>query len=83
MVANQKKRAHDYKVSLKPLPVNEDMKFRWAVGLVGLILVLLVAASFAEVFGAVPGDNVFSKSIIVLPPMITLIIGYYFSHRKP
>lgn len=83
MAATRKRKASDYNIGLKPLPVNEDTKFKLALILVAIILFLLVLSSIAEIFYKEPGDNVFNKSIIVLPPMITLIIGYYFSHRKP
>ena len=78
-----KLKSRNYRTYTKPVSIAEDAKFRLAIGLIAGILFLMVLAGFAEVFGSQVGDNVFNKSIIILPPMVTLIIGYYFSHRKP
>lgn len=80
---NRRLKASDYKIGTKPLPVPEESKFRLAVGLVAGILGMLFLAAFAEIFGQQGGDTVFKSAIVVLPPILTLIIGYYFSHKKP
>jgi lipopolysaccharide export LptBFGC system permease protein LptF len=78
---NRRVKASDYRISTKPVP--EERKFRLAVGLVAGILGMLFLAAFAEIFGQQGGDTVFKSALVVLPPILTLIIGYYFSHKKP
>jgi hypothetical protein len=79
---SRKLKARDYKINAKPSPVPEDSKFKLAVGLVAGILVMLFMSAFAEIFGQQAGDTVFKSALVVLPPILTLIIGYYFSQKR-
>ena len=80
---SRKLKARDYKINARPLPVPEGSKFKLAVGLVAGILVMLFMSAFAEIFGQQAGDTVFKSALVVLPPILTLIIGYYLIWRNP
>lgn len=65
---------------LEPLPPGKKLGLAKET-LLGLA-VLFLAAGIAGVFGGEPGQLVFDTCAKAIPPIATLILGYYFAVGK-
>ena len=63
-------------------PVTEGDRLDFAKWLLFGIGVLLVLGGVAAVANDAKGQKIFDACTTILPPVATLVIGYFFSQRK-
>jgi hypothetical protein len=67
-------------VEYAPIPDEKKMEFALWV-LLGVFLLFVLSAT-ASVFSPQSGDKIFETSKTVLPPIVTLVLGYFFSRNN-
>lgn len=69
-------------VRFRLVPLAERDKFSFAQRLVFAILGIFVLSGIAAIVDNKEGENIFKGTLTVFPPIVTLILGYYFSQKK-
>ncbi len=67
---------------LKLNAATEKDRFRLARITLSVVAGFFVLGGLAQLFGGKPGEKIFDVCISILPPIATLIIGYYFGERS-
>ena len=62
-------------------PIGEKEKFQLAKSLLLGISILFVLGALAQIFYGEHGGAIFETCKTILPPLATLVIGYYFSEK--
>jgi hypothetical protein len=74
--------ASDIDIYLAPIAESDRLSLAKYVLIGVAVLLLLGGATFILIADAGKGQKVFDACITILPPIATLIIGYYFAERK-
>jgi hypothetical protein len=80
--ATTKRKASD--IIVATVPINEEARLNLAVWLLLGLAILLVLGALAYILATDVrrGEKIFEASITVLPPIATLVVGYYFAQKK-
>jgi hypothetical protein len=62
--------------------ISEKDKFDLAKWILLGVVILLVLSSVAYFENQIQGQKIFDAAFMVLPPIATLILGYYFAQPK-
>jgi hypothetical protein len=82
MSANETEKftADDFIIELERISGKDKLKFaKW---ILSVVAILFVFGSISLLGGGKYGEIVFDSCKSILPPIATLIIGYYFSERS-
>jgi hypothetical protein len=80
MAAATRRKARDFQIYTKPVP--ESDKLVLAGRLLFGLAVLMLLGGLAYYFNEKTGEKIFSTCTTTIPPIVTLILGYYFSKQK-
>jgi hypothetical protein len=81
MAAQAKRRAGQVGIYLKPIPEQEKLALaKWL--LLGVAIMFTLGGVAYLVNDGPRGEKIFEACVTVLPPIATLVIGYYFSQAR-
>lgn len=69
------------KVSITQTLLLEQAKYRLAKGILLGIGILFILGGIAYIFTPIAGKDIFEKCVTLLPPITTLVLGYYFGNK--
>lgn len=64
------------------VPIPEERKLQLASGVLLGTFILFVLSATAAISFPTTGDKIFETSKVVLPPIVSLVLGYYFSRSN-
>jgi hypothetical protein len=74
--------ARNVKNGVMYAPISDEKKMEFALWVLLGVFLLFVLSAIASVFSPQSGDKIFETSKTVLPPIVTLVLGYFFSRNN-